>query len=76
MALLGTVLPIWLLAKATGILGSGRTANISLIGPVLTMVFSVLVLDETVTLAMVIGLILVVSGVALTLNKKPADTNQ
>lgn len=73
MALLSTVFPIWLLTKATGILGAGRTANISLIGPVLTMIFSVFILDEPITLTIVIGLMLVVSGVALTLNKNQVN---
>lgn len=69
MALISTVLPIWLMTRAAAVLDSGRVANISLLGPVLTMIFSVLVLGEAVTWATVLGLVLVVGGVAVTLRK-------
>lgn len=69
MALISTVLPIWLMVRATAVLGSGRTANISLLGPVLTMIFGVLVLGEGCTWATVAGLVMVVGGVTMTLRR-------
>lgn len=57
------------MTRAAAVLDSGRVANISLLGPVLTMIFSVLVLGEAVTWATVLGLALVVGGVVVTLRK-------
>lgn len=63
MALVSTVLPIWLMAKAVERLGAGRTAAIGTFGPVLTIVFGWFILSEPFSLLQLLGLVLVVGGV-------------
>lgn len=65
MAVVSTVLPIWLLAEGIRRIGSNQTSMISAIGPVLTIFFGWLLLGETVTLVQVIGSALVLAGVLL-----------
>ena len=65
MALVSTVLPIWLMAKAVERLGAGQTAAIGTLGPVLTIVFGWFILSEPFSLLQLLGLTLVVGGVTL-----------
>lgn len=63
MALLSTVLPSWLNAKAMGLIGASDTAGIGNLGPVLTIAAGWLVLSEPFSLAQLIGMALVIFGV-------------
>jgi len=64
MALLSTVVPIWLAALAVERLGAGRTAAVGMIGPALTIALGWIVLGEPFSLWQVAGLALVVYGVS------------
>jgi len=63
MAVFATVLPIWLVSEAMRLLGSGTTAIIGSLGPVLTTLIAWAVLDEPLGLMQLAGLVLVVLGV-------------
>ena len=72
LALLATVLPVWLMAEGLRRIGANRVSLIACIGPVATMVFAVAVLDEAVTLLQVAGAVLVLAGVAVISWKPPS----
>lgn len=72
MALLSTVLPIWLIAQAMRRIGAGPSAMIGTIGPVLTIFFSWLVLGEQLGYQQALGGLLVIVGVWLVARMKQA----
>lgn len=63
MALFCTVLPIWLNNNAIRLIGPGRTAITSTLGPVLTLFLAWAVLGEPLSWRMVAGAALVIAGV-------------
>ncbi|GLR13757.1 multidrug DMT transporter permease [Chitinimonas prasina] len=63
MALVSTVLPIWLAARAVERLGASRAAAMGTVGPVLTIAFGWLILGEPFSLLQVVGLCLVLAGI-------------
>ncbi len=63
IAIFGTVLPTWLLAQSIKLVGANQTAAICTLGPVVTLAFSALMLDEAVTLLQLVGATLVIVGV-------------
>ena len=63
MAVFSTVLPVWLVAEGMRILGSGPTAIIGSLGPVLTTLFAWALLGEPLGLMQLAGLALVIAGV-------------
>jgi len=63
MAMVSTVMPIWLVAEAMRRIGAGRSAMIGSIGPVLTIFFGWLVLGEHLGLMQGLGGALVMLGV-------------
>jgi drug/metabolite transporter (DMT)-like permease len=65
MALLSTVLPVWLMAESIRILGATQASMIATLGPVFTIVLAVLLLGESLGLMQVIGAALVIGGVWL-----------
>ncbi len=65
MAVVSTVLPIWLLAEGIRRIGANQTSMISAVGPVLTIFFGWLLLGEAVTLVQIAGSVLVLAGVLL-----------
>lgn len=65
MALLSTVMPIWLMAEGIKRIGANQTAMIGAIGPVLTIFFGWLILSETITPVQIVGAALVLAGVLL-----------
>ncbi|XZG70266.1 DMT family transporter [Chitinibacteraceae bacterium HSL-7] len=65
MAVFATVLPVYLMNMAVGQLGAGRAAVIGSIGPVLTIIMSMSVLDESLSALQWLGAAVVLSGVAL-----------
>ncbi|HEY9103918.1 DMT family transporter [Chitinimonas sp.] len=64
MALVSTVLPIWLAARAVERLGPGRAAAMGTVGPVLTIVFGWIILSEPFSMMQLVGLVLVLAGVS------------
>lgn len=76
MALVSTVMPIWLMAEGVKRIGANQTSMIAAIGPVLTIFFGWLILNETITIIQIIGAALVLAGVLLvSLRVEPAATN-
>lgn len=65
MAVVSTVMPIWLMAEGIKRIGANQVAMISAIGPVLTIFFGWLILNETITAVQMIGAALVLGGVLL-----------
>lgn len=63
MAIVSTVLPIWLAARAVERLGAGHTAAIGALGPALTIVFGWIILGEAFSLMQLAGMALVIGGV-------------
>lgn len=63
MAVFSTVMPVFLLTEALRRIGASKTAIISSIGPVSTLVFGVMFLDEVVSALQLFGTALVISGV-------------
>lgn len=63
MAIFSTILPVYMLASAIEKIGSSRSAIISSLGPVLTIGFGVVLLDESFSILQGIGVILVIAGV-------------
>ncbi|HSC79882.1 MAG TPA: DMT family transporter [Chitinolyticbacter sp.] len=65
MALVSTVLPVYLMNVAVQRLGAGRSAVVGSIGPVLTIVMSMGVLGEHLSALQWLGAAVVMAGVAL-----------
>jgi len=63
MAVVSTVLPIWLVSEAMRVLGAGSTAIMGSLGPVLTMLFAWAALGEAIGWLQLAGLALVIAGV-------------
>ncbi|SDU16575.1 Permease of the drug/metabolite transporter (DMT) superfamily [Verrucomicrobium sp. GAS474] len=64
MALVSTVVPIWLAALAVERLGAGRAAAVGMIGPALTIGLGWVILGEPWSVLQVVGLVLVIFGVS------------
>jgi hemerythrin-like domain-containing protein/uncharacterized membrane protein len=65
LALISTVIPIWLTSEALRLTGPSRVAIISSIGPIATIILGAIFLGEPMTLASFAGAALVLAGVAL-----------
>jgi drug/metabolite transporter (DMT)-like permease len=65
MALVCTVLPIWLMSEGIRRIGANQVSMIGAIGPVITIYFGWLILGEPVTLVQILGVVLVLAGVML-----------
>jgi drug/metabolite transporter (DMT)-like permease len=65
MALVSTILPIFMQMAAIGHLGAARFAVVSTVGPVLTIAMGALVLDEPISAVQMAGTALVLAGVTL-----------
>lgn len=59
-----TVMPVFAQAAAIRHIGSGEAALVSMVGPLLTIVFAWLLLGEHLSLAQMLGVALVMTGVA------------
>lgn len=64
MGVFCTVLPVFAQSAAIRRIGSGPAALVGMVGPLLTIVFAWLLLDEGFSAAQMIGAALVISGVA------------
>ncbi len=65
MAVVSTVLPIWLMAEGVKRIGASQVSMISAIGPVITIYLGWLILGEAVTAIQLTGALLVLAGVLL-----------
>lgn len=69
LALFSTVLPVFLQSSAIKYIGAARAVLISTLGPMLTLVFGWILLNETITLLQVVGMSFVMFGI-LVLKRK------
>jgi drug/metabolite transporter (DMT)-like permease len=72
MAVFATVLPVFMTSEALKRIGANRVAMIGALGPVTTIFFGFVGLDEVLTVMQVIGAVLVLAGVLL-VTLKPAS---
>ncbi|MFH1872033.1 MAG: DMT family transporter [Pseudomonadota bacterium] len=63
MGLFCTVLPVFALSAAIHRIGSGEAVLVGMVGPLLTIVFAWLLLDEGFSIAQMAGVALVIAGV-------------
>jgi drug/metabolite transporter (DMT)-like permease len=64
MGVFSTVLPVFAQSGAIRRIGSGQAALVGMVGPLLTIVFAWLLLDEGFSVAQMVGAALVIAGVA------------
>jgi drug/metabolite transporter (DMT)-like permease len=72
MALLCTILPIFMTSKAIQMIGAAKVSMIGAVGPVATIFFGWLVLSEDVSVQQIAGAALVLAGVILIARKPVA----
>ncbi len=65
VAIIGTVLPSFLMTKGIALIGSSNMAIIASIGPIATIVFSYYILHESFSFMHFLGTLLVLTGVLL-----------
>jgi drug/metabolite transporter (DMT)-like permease len=65
VAVIATVLPTYLMNMALSRISAAANSVIGTLSPVITLVLAALVLGEVITLADVVGTILVLAGVGL-----------
>ena len=65
MAVLCTVLPTWMIAEAVRRIGASASSLIGSLGPIFTLGFGALLLDEPVNALQLVGVALVLAGVIL-----------
>lgn len=70
MALLCTVLPVFMVSEANRRIGPAQTGILTSLGPVATLVLGFILLAETITASQLAGMALVLAGVWL-LSRKP-----
>ncbi|WP_303978350.1 DMT family transporter [Dongia mobilis] len=70
MAVLSTILPIFLTAKAIQLIGASKVSIVGSIGPVATIFFGWLILGEDVSVEQMVGAAFVLGGVMLVSSKK------
>jgi drug/metabolite transporter (DMT)-like permease len=70
MGLFCTAIPVFAQAAAIRRLGSAKVAIISMLGPLLTILLAVWVLDEPISVAQMGGAALVITGIALVSRKQ------
>ena len=70
LGIVSTVIPSFMLSEAIHRIGAGRTSIVGTFGPVITVLLSVMLLDEAFGWQHLAGMLLVISGVSL-LGKKP-----
>jgi drug/metabolite transporter (DMT)-like permease len=71
MAVVATVLPVYLMSAGLARIGAARTALLSAIGPVITIVLGAIFLGERLTVVQCAGAALVIAGVWLS-TRRPA----
>ena len=70
VGLLCTALPMLLLLKALKYISSEKASLLSVLEPIFVLIFGVLLLEETITLLQVVGIVIVLCGALMTFGKK------
>lgn len=73
MAVFSTVLPALLMTEGLRRVGANQAALVGTVGPVVTMLLAVVILDDTLDAAQIAGAVLVLAGVLL-VSLRPART--
>ncbi|MCK4709519.1 MAG: EamA family transporter [Gammaproteobacteria bacterium] len=75
LAVISTILPSFFISHGIKVLGVKKVSLLGVIGPVSTMILSVIILGEAVTVVRVIGLVIVVVAVTSIVIVKKADND-
>ena len=76
MTIVTTVIPSFLIAEAIALIGPQRTAIAGTVGPAMTSVAAVLVLNEAFGISQIAGIVLVVAAISyMQKQSKPLETN-
>ncbi len=70
LAIFSTVIPSFMISEAIARIGPAQTGIVGILGPIVTMGLAIYVLNEPFTLWHGLGMVLVISGVALLMVKK------
>jgi len=65
MALVSTILPVFMQSAAIKMMGAGRAALVGMVGPLVTILFGWMLLDEAVSAWQLGGAALVIAGIVL-----------
>lgn len=76
MAVVSTVMPIWLMAEGVKRIGANQVSMIGAIGPIITIYFGWLILGEPITMVQIAGAVLVLAGVLLVSLKVEAPASR
>lgn len=72
LAVISTVIPSFMISEAIAKIGSAQTGIVGTLGPIITIVLAIFILNEPFSIYHAIGISLVISGVMLlTVKKKP-----
>jgi len=75
MAVISTVLPVYLMSRAIQLIGAMRVSIINAVGPVSTIALAYLFIGELITWSQIVGAGLVLAGVLLiSAKEKPSQT--
>lgn len=70
LAIFSTVLPSFMMSEAIQRIGPTQTGVMGTLGPIFTIILAIYLLDEPVTIYMLIGMLMVTCGVGILLIKK------
>lgn len=70
LAIFSTVLPSFMMSEAIQRIGPTQTGIMGTLGPIFTIVLAIYLLDEPITLYMLVGMFMVVCGIAVLMIKK------
>jgi drug/metabolite transporter (DMT)-like permease len=76
MAVVATVMPVYLMSAGLQRIGAARTAMLSAVGPVITIVLGVIFLGESLTAVQAVGAALVIVGVWLSTPRRAQEPRQ
>lgn len=64
LVVLSTVIPSFMMVEALGRIGATQTGIVGMLGPIFTIVLAIYLLDEPFTVGLVVGVVLMMIGVA------------
>ena len=64
LVVLSTVIPCFMMVEALGRIGATQTGIVGMLGPIFTIVLAIYLLDEPFTVGLVVGVVLMMIGVA------------
>jgi drug/metabolite transporter (DMT)-like permease len=61
---LSTIIPTYCLSQGLALIGAPRAATLSMVGPIFTLFMGVFILGENITLIQILGMAMMIIGVA------------